>query len=169
MPSATPFSPSATRSTSGASGSIVMTTSLAAATSFGVAAACAPASTSAFTACGCVSYTTSRWPFLITLRAMGPPIVPNPMQPTSIAEPLLGAFFPGLQIPHRRAAQVLRVLGLECGRVRLAPRLVVSGLDGRCSLRERALHLIPFERLGNELPVDHVFRCLEQRRGVALR
>ena len=48
-----PSGPSATRSTSGASGSIVMTTSLARATSAGVAAACAPAATSVCTAAGC--------------------------------------------------------------------------------------------------------------------
>jgi hypothetical protein len=52
MPSTIPSGPSATRSTSGESGSIVMTNSTAAATSRGVTAVPRPAVVRAVTACG---------------------------------------------------------------------------------------------------------------------
>jgi hypothetical protein len=84
IPSAMPSLPSATRSTSGASGSMVMTISLAAATAFGVVATLAPAASSFCIAAACTSCTVSRCPLPRMLRAIGAPIVPSPMKPTSM-------------------------------------------------------------------------------------
>ena len=53
----------------------------AAATSRGVAAERAPAAVNAATACGTTSHTTSSCPLARRLRAIGAPIVPNPMKP----------------------------------------------------------------------------------------
>src|SRR5690349_664721 len=167
MPATIPSEPSATRSTSGASGSIVITISLAAATFRGVAAGVAPAAASDATASGTTSATISRWPLLRMLRAIGAPIVPSPINPTFISlsrserNRRSRAGSPALQIPHRRAAQILRVLVVEAGVVRHASGLLVRGLVERRRHRERALDLVPGQRLRDELAVDHALRRFE--------
>src|SRR5262245_64542709 len=162
-----PSGPSAACSTSGASGSIVITTSLAAATARGEAAAVAPASTSEATAFGLTSCTVSRWPFLRTLRAIGPPIVPSPMKPTSViasppsrrarSRPVL----PLVELPHRQPSQVLRVLGLEGRCVGLSPALLPRLLLQRRGEAEGLAQLRPGERLLDQLALDHEFGNLE--------
>ena len=81
-PSSTPSSPATTRSTSGESGSMVMTTSDRSATSLGLSATVAPspASSSAFSLVRL--YRTSSWPASIRFRAIGLPMMPSPMKPT---------------------------------------------------------------------------------------
>ena len=81
MPCTTPSSPSTTDSTSGESGSIVMTTSLRAATSCGVAPAAAPSATSSSTGPRERFSTISTYPAASRLRAIGLPMMPRPMNP----------------------------------------------------------------------------------------
>ena len=80
-PSTMPFGPSATCSTSGELGSIVMSTSHCAATSLGDPAALAPASTISSTGPRLRLWTTSECPALRRFRAMGRPMIPRPMNP----------------------------------------------------------------------------------------
>jgi hypothetical protein len=84
-PSMIPFGPSATCSTSGELGSIVMSTSHWAATSFGDVAAFAPALTISSTGPRLRLWTTSGWPAFRRLRAMGRPMIPSPMKPITCA------------------------------------------------------------------------------------
>ncbi len=81
-PSNTPFGPASTSSTSGESGTIVMTTVASRATSAGLPATCAPARASVSTGPRLRLCTTSVWPALIRLSAIGRPIRPRPMKPT---------------------------------------------------------------------------------------
>ena len=83
-PLATPFSPNSTFSTSGVSGTMVMTTSAFSATSVAVAQAVMPSA--------CMSAGTpdrlvrnSSWPALRRFSAMGRPMSPRPMNPTFMA------------------------------------------------------------------------------------
>src|SRR3990172_8120230 len=85
MPASSPSSPSATASTSTGPGSEVKTTSDASPTWRGVSAQRQPASTWRAPASSRMSWTTTSWPALRTFRAMLPPIVPSPMNPTFIA------------------------------------------------------------------------------------
>ncbi len=78
----TPCGPASTCRTSGESGTIVITTSVRAATSAGVAASVAPAWTSASTGARLRLCTTSEKPPLMRLSAMGRPMRPRPMNPT---------------------------------------------------------------------------------------
>ena len=68
------------------SGSMVTTNSLAAPTSFPVAAAFAPAWTRRATASGLRSKTVNSWPALRMFKAMGAPMTPRPINPTFIAK-----------------------------------------------------------------------------------
>ena len=83
-PSATPSAPSVTCSTSGASATMLIVIDARRATSAALAQSPAPASSS-----GCIDsrrrlHTCTRWPALMRLRAMGRPMRPSPMNPTSI-------------------------------------------------------------------------------------
>ena len=82
MAAKTPPGPSRTFSTSGPSGSIVMRTVAALATSAGEPTAVAPSFTSSSTAPRLRLWTTTAKPFLSRLRAMGFPMRPRPMNPT---------------------------------------------------------------------------------------
>src|SRR5512137_1246585 len=89
-PSATPPGPKSTASTSGVSGTIVMTTSERAATSFPPEQATPPlASRSAGT--GFRSWRKSLCPAPARLAAMGRPMIPSPTNPTSMDAPPSGA------------------------------------------------------------------------------
>src|SRR5262245_32963086 len=79
-----PSGPNATASTSGASGTMVTTTSLASATALGDSARVAPAVTSWSTAVPSMSWTVTGNPPFRMLRAMGAPITPTPTNPTLI-------------------------------------------------------------------------------------
>src|SRR3990170_763876 len=91
MPASSPSSPSATASTSTGPGSEVKTTSDASPTWRGVSAQRQPASTWRAPASSRMSWTTTSWPALRRFRAMLPPIVPSPMNPTFIAPSSRGA------------------------------------------------------------------------------
>ncbi len=84
-PSMMPSLPSATSSTSGEFGSIVMRTSDCAATSRGVPADFAPAPTSSSTGPRLRLWTTSGYPALRRFLAMGRPMIPRPMNPITCA------------------------------------------------------------------------------------
>src|SRR5262245_10644271 len=84
-PARIPASPRTTDSTSTGPGSEVITTRQRAATSRGLAALRAPASASGRSASGRRSWTTSACPASSSRRAIGAPIVPTPMKPTSSA------------------------------------------------------------------------------------
>ena len=77
----TPSAPVSTRSTSGVSGSMVMTMVETRATSAGVAAAVAPAATSSSTAPRLRLWTVRWCPAVIRCLAMGLPMTPSPMNP----------------------------------------------------------------------------------------
>ena len=81
-PAITPFSPSTTDSTSGASGSMVMTMSLASPTSAGDAAARAPAAASSSIAAWLRLNTVTGKPAFNRFSAIGLPIRPRPITPT---------------------------------------------------------------------------------------
>ncbi len=86
IPSATPFLPNSTASTSGVSGTMVKMTSASRATAAALSTRTPPA---AVTASGtwlrvC---TNSWWPLLTRCRAMGVPMMPRPMNPTFIENP----------------------------------------------------------------------------------
>src|SRR4051812_37651886 len=115
-----------------------------------------------------------RWPPFSTFSAIGEPIVPRPMKPTfmllpgsCIASRTSCALGPALRIPHRCTAQVLRILVVEARGLWLGPTLFIRRLVERRCLRERAFDLGPCERLLDQLAVDHVLRCLEQRGRIA--
>ena len=83
-PLATPCAPSMTSRTSGASGTIEITTSAALATSAGLAAARAPAASN-----GCIDasrrdQTVRAWPCFSRFCAIGRPMMPKPTNPTFI-------------------------------------------------------------------------------------
>jgi hypothetical protein len=80
-PAITPASPVITCSTSPVSGSIVMVTSLASATSVGFVAAAAPAATSSSTGPGLRECTVNSNPAVSRLLAIGRPMMPRPMNP----------------------------------------------------------------------------------------
>ena len=84
-PSIRPSLPSATSSTSGEFGSMAMMTSDWAATSFGLEAALAPAPTSSCTGPWLRLWTTSGYPALSKFLAMGRPMIPSPINPTTCA------------------------------------------------------------------------------------
>ena len=81
-PSMSPFGPSATSSTSGEFGSIVMMMSPAArATAAGESAVLAPSPASSWTAAWLRLWTTSAWPAFRRFLTMGRPMIPSPMNP----------------------------------------------------------------------------------------
>ena len=80
-PAITPSSPRITASTSGESGSMVITTSERSATSRGVVAVSAPAAASSSTAAELRLWTTTGKPALTRRAAMGLPMMPRPMKP----------------------------------------------------------------------------------------
>ena len=80
-PSLIPLGPSATNSTSGEFGSIVMITSTADATSFGDVAAVAPSLTQFIDFARLRLWTTSGKPALSRFLAIGFPMMPRPMNP----------------------------------------------------------------------------------------
>jgi hypothetical protein len=84
-PSMMPFLPSATCSTSGELGSIVMRTSHGPATSRGEPAALAPCPASSSTGGRLRLWTTSEYPALRRFLAMGRPMIPSPMNPITCA------------------------------------------------------------------------------------
>ena len=90
-PSMMPSLPSATSSTSGEFGSIVMSTSTWPATSRGEAADLAPAPTSSCTGPWLRLCTTRAYPALSRFLAMGRPMIPRPMNPTVCAIMTSGA------------------------------------------------------------------------------
>ena len=77
--------PAYTSRTWGEEGSIVMTTSAFFTVSATDVAAVAPVATTLATASGNTSNTASACPALTRLRAIGPPILPNPMNPIFIS------------------------------------------------------------------------------------
>ena len=93
-----PLGPSATCSTSGELGSIVISTSHWPATSLGEAAALAPAFTISSTGPRLRLWTTSEYPALMRFRAMGRPMIPRPMNPMTC----------GMSPPARTAQAPLR-------------------------------------------------------------
>ena len=90
-PSSTPCSPLTTASTSSGPGSDPITTSLPRAASAGVSAHVAPASSKSVAASGLMSCTTVRCPAPTTFRAIGFPILPNPINPMFIPLSLVAA------------------------------------------------------------------------------
>jgi hypothetical protein len=84
-PSSTPPAPRIAASESLESGTIVMTTSVCAATSFAEAAFLAPSLTSSSTEAATTSNTVTSYPAFIRLRAIGLPIIPKPTKPTFFA------------------------------------------------------------------------------------
>ncbi len=85
----TPSSAMATSSTSGESGTTVMTTSASAATSAGDVPAVAPTATSFCTGPGDRLCTLTAWPARTRCSAMGWPITPRPMNPIAVTTSLL--------------------------------------------------------------------------------
>src|SRR5919197_1229506 len=79
-----PCSPKATASTSRGPGSEVNISSLCSATALGVSAHVAPCRTCGAAISRRISLTTMVWPAFNTFRAIGPPILPNPMNPMRI-------------------------------------------------------------------------------------
>ena len=77
-----PLGPRYTSRTWGESGSIVMSTSVSAATPAGVARASAPSATSTSTAERSRSWTVSRYPARSRLRPIGRPMIPRPIRPS---------------------------------------------------------------------------------------
>src|SRR5437764_1203398 len=80
----TPRSPSATDSTSAGPGSDVRISSAPWAAPRGLSAALAPRSRYAFASSDRTSWTTRAWPALMRFRAIGPPMLPSPMNPMRI-------------------------------------------------------------------------------------
>src|SRR3546814_60695 len=80
-PAATPLSPNSTASTCGVSGTMAMTTSLAAATSFGVLASFRPFFFSSSGAGVLCTQLVTSWPPSSRWPAMGAPMMPRPMNP----------------------------------------------------------------------------------------
>src|SRR5262245_18146234 len=151
-PVRTPSGPVTTSSTSGPSGRQVTTASAAAATAAGVSAARAPSSTRGSTRARRLPWTTTSWPALSRLRAMGAPMMPRPITPTrmsaGISEPDLGV---ELQADQRRvrgaggSRQVVHEERLRGERQRIE-QLVVHGDDGTLHVRPTETEVAPVER-----------------------
>ena len=113
-PSSSPFGPSATSSTSGEFGSIVMIRSPAArATAAGESAVFAPSPASSWTAAWLRLLTTTAWPAFRRFLTMGRPMIPSPMNPigpcmTSVSSQssLAGDLEAGLPRPRRGVERV---------------------------------------------------------------
>ena len=103
-PSRTPFWPRIAASESAESGTIVMTVGVAAATSAADDAGFAPSPTTSSIAVPTTSYTVSEYPAFIRLRAIGRPIIPSPIKPTSP----LGILFSFLIAYRTGRDQILR-------------------------------------------------------------
>src|SRR5215831_18603222 len=176
-PSATPFAPSMTCLTCCGSGSMVTTTSLAAPTSFGDPTALAPTAVSRATASALKSYTVSGCPRLAMFCAMGPPMTPNPINPTfSMIAPrsndddyeTSAVFAPLVHLPNGQSAQVFGVSAHKLRLGRLRAENVVRLLHQRGGAHERFLHLLPGQRLLDDLVGDHVFGRFEHGPGIVL-
>src|SRR4051812_29699327 len=132
---------------------MVTTTSLAAPTSRGEAAAFAPALVRRATASGLRSNTVSSLPPFRMLRAIGPPMTPSPMKPTFMSIPpeiaatceRSGPFGPAVHLPNRKAPLIADIRAHELGGGRLRAKALVSLLDQRGREREGILHLGPAE------------------------
>ena len=147
-PSTSPFGPSATSSTSGEFGSIVMIRSPAArATAAGESAVFAPSPASSWTAAWLRLLTTTAWPAFRRFLTMGRPMIPSPMNPigpcmTSVSsQSLAGDLEAGLPRPRRGVERddyrsgASRVKGRSPARGRRYRRRAIQANVGAVRLR----------------------------------
>ena len=90
-PSATPPTPNRTASTSGVSDTIVITTSLAAATAAGLSRTRTPSSSIPAARPGVRFQALTSKPARAAFAAIAPPIVPRPTNPTRIDSPVVSS------------------------------------------------------------------------------
>src|SRR3989442_9728300 len=128
-----------TASTSGVSGSIVITTVLCRATSAGDGAALAPALTTSSTGPRLRLWTINEWPLAIRFFAIGFPMTPSPMKPTVSDIEVLSALA-GVQYNFIRSIASPRsacgALGADTSEVHHETRIHPGSLDDSGWLRD---------------------------------